>query len=352
MGRMSQHFAGLGLLLGLCLSPSASALDPGIKPLPQPVTLRACIFDPAGRNGPAANIARDLMLDAMKWGLRIELRTLTDERVVAEEFKAGQCEIAGMSTMRARQFSKSLASLDAPGNLRSPEEMKSVIRVLAHPDFMPFSIFGRYQVMGLMPIGTVYLMVRDRTQVGTDKLAGKRIAVLDWDPAQARMVSALGAQPVPSDITSFGGKFNNGQVDMIAAPAMAYEPLELHRGIGSKGGIVRYPILQATATILMRRDLVLPKIPDMDERLLQLRQYGLQFMTEFMKSLDKVEARIPASAWIDLSPEERVKLGRLLREARLGMTRDGAYDTNIMHLLRRVRCKHEPSHEECNLFDE
>lgn len=340
-------------LLLLCLaSMPALALDPGLKPLPHPVKLRACIFDPAGKNGPAANIARDLMLDALRWGLQVELRTFTDERVAADEFKAGQCELAGMSTLRARQFSRAIGSIDAPGNLRSGEEVKSLLRVLAHPDFMPFSIFGRYQVIGVIPIGTVYLMVRDRSQVGMDKLAGRRIAVLDWDPAQARMVSALGAQPVPSDITSFGGKFNNGQVDIIAAPALAYEPLELSRGIGSKGGIIRFPVFQATATVLMRRDLVLPLIPDMDERMLQLRSYGLRFINDFMKTLERTEARIPASAWIALSPEERQRYARALREARLTMTREGVYDTNIMHLLRRVRCKHEASHEECNLFDE
>jgi hypothetical protein len=34
------------------------------------------------------------------------------------------------------------------------------------------------------------------------------------------------------------------------------------------------------------------------------------------------------------------------------MTQDGVYDTSMMNLLRRVRCKHEPSNEECSLFDE
>lgn len=341
-------------LLGLLLVPlrPAVAAEPDLKPLPRPVTLKACIFDPAGRNGPSAGIANDLMLDARRWGLQVELRIYTDERVAADDFKAGQCEIVGISTMRARQFSRSLASLDAPGNLRNLDEMKALIRVLAHPDFMPFATFGRFQVIGVLPIGTVYLMFRDRAQSSLDKLAGRRVAVLDWDPAQARLVSALGAQPVPSDITSFGGKFNNGQVDVIAAPALAYEPLELSRGIGTRGGILRFPVMQATATILMRRDLVLPKIPDMDARLLQLRSYGLRFIDEFAKTLQRTEARIPATAWIDLTPAEAERYARTFREARLTMTREGAFDTNMMHLLRRVRCKHQPSHEECTLYDE
>lgn len=330
----------------------SAAADTPIKPLPQLVKLRACVFDPSGKNGPIANTAKDLMLDAMRWGLIVESHIYMDEKVALEDFKAGQCEIVGISTMRARQFSRSLGSIDAPGNLRNYEEMKTLIRALAHPDFAPFSYYGRYQIIGVVPMGSVFVMLRDRNMASIEKIAGKKIAVLDWDPAQAKMVSALGAQPVPSDLTSFGGKFNNGQVDVIAAPAMAYEPLELYRGIGSKGGIVRFPIMEATGTILMRRDLVLPKIPDLDERMLQLRDYGLRFIGEFIKGLQRAEARIPKEVWIDLSPEDEKRYGRMLREARLGMTRDGVYDTNMMQLLRRVRCKHQPGNEECSLYDE
>lgn len=348
------RFAGVRAILAAALIslPWAAFADTVIKPLPQPVKLRACVFDPTGKNGPIANTAKDLMLDAMRWGLIVEPHIYMDEKVALEDFKAGQCEIVGISTMRARQLSRSLGSIDAPGNLRNYEEMKTLIRVLAHPDFAPFSYYGRYQIIGVVPMGSVFVMLRDRSLASIEKIAGKKVAVLDWDPAQAKMISALGAQPVPSDLTSFGGKFNNGQVDVIAAPAMAYEPLELYRGIGSKGGIVRFPIMEATGTILMRRDLVLPKIPDLDERMLQLRDYGLRFIGEFIKSLQRAEARIPKEVWLDLTPEEEKRYGRMLREARLGMTRDGVYDTNMMQLLRRVRCKHQPGNEECSLYDE
>ena len=48
---------------------------------------------------------------------------------------------------------------------------------------------------------------------------------------------------------------------------MAYKPMELAKGMGDKGAAIRYPLLQATAAILIRRDLVLPRIPDLDARL-------------------------------------------------------------------------------------
>jgi hypothetical protein len=68
------------------------------------------------------------------------------------------------------------------------------------------------------------------------------------------MVQQVGAQAVSADVTNFGAKFNNHQVDIIGAPAAAFKPLELQKGLGTKGAIVNYPILQVTGNIIIRPD--------------------------------------------------------------------------------------------------
>lgn len=321
-------------------------------PLPKPVNIRFCIFDPVGANGQIANLARDLALQARKWNLIADIKVYLDERVAAEDFKAGQCDGVALTTLRARQFNKIVGSIDAPGNLRNYAEMKTLIRALANPAFQPMSITGRYQVAGVVPIGSLFVMVNDRKINSIEKAAGKRVVVLDWDTSQAKMISAIGAQPVPSDLTSYGGKFNNGQADIIAAPAMAYAPLELYRGIGKNGGIFRFPLLQATGTIMIRRDFLLPKIPDLDERMSQVRDYGLQFIDNFVETLSAAEKDIPQQLWMDLTPDDKLKYSRMLREARIKMTREGIYDPSMMNLMKKVRCRHEPSNEECSTYDE
>lgn len=320
--------------------------------LAKPVNIRVCIFDPVGAAGPIANLSKDLGLEARKWNLIVDVKIYTDERVAAEEFKAGQCEGVAITTLRARQFNRIVGSIDAPGNLRSYEEMKTLIRALANPGFAPMSITGRYQVAGVVPIGALFVMVNDRNINSIEKAAGKRVAVLDWDQSQAKMISAIGAQPVMSDITTYGGKFNNGQADIIAAPAMAYQPLELYRGIGTKGGIFRFPLLYATGSILIRRDLLLPKIPDLDARLGQVRQFGLGFIDNFINTLKTAEKDIPSNLYIDLSAADKLKYWRMLREARIKMTKDGIYDPSMMNLMKKVRCKHDPANEECSTYDE
>lgn len=331
---------------------SKAAEKAAMKPLPTLVRVRACIFDPVGNNGPIADLAKDLVLEARKYGLLVEPKIHIHEQVAAEDFKAGQCEMLGVSTLRARQFNRVVGSIDSPGNLRSYAEVKTLLRSLAHPAFEPMALVGRYQVVGVLPIGALYVMTRDRAINSIEKAAGKRVGVLDWDTSQSRMISSIGAQPVPSDITSYGGKFNNGQVDIIAAPAIAYQPLELHKGIGTKGGVFRFPLLHATGTLMIRRDLLIYKIPDLDVRLRKLREYGLGFLDNFIVRLQAAEKTIPPQVWMTLSPEEHIRYQRMLRQARIKMTADGVYDTSMMNLLKRVRCKHEPGNEECSTFEE
>lgn len=335
--------AVLGLLLATLTAQAAPA---------KLVPVKACIFDPAGANGPFAQLSRDLAVEAQRYGMRLNVKIYLQEHVAAEDFKAGQCDLVGMSTLRARQFNKMVGSIDAPGNLRTYAEVKSLLHVLANPAFQPMTITGRYQVIGVMPIGALYVMTRDRAINSIEKAAGKRVGVLDWDTSQSKMISALGAQPIPSDITSYGGKFNNGQVDIIAAPAIAYEPLELYKGIGKNGGVIRFPLLHATATIMIRRDFLIEKMPDLDKRIEQLQAYGLRFLDSHLERLKVAEKAIPGAVWMELSADEKNKYSRMLRQARIGMTQDGVYDTSTMNLLKRVRCKHDPANEECSLFDE
>ena len=54
--------------------------------------------------------AKDLALEAKKWNVNAELRLYTDERVAAEDFKAGQCELVTLSLLPFGWFVVSLFS--------------------------------------------------------------------------------------------------------------------------------------------------------------------------------------------------------------------------------------------------
>lgn len=343
-------------LNALAADPAAAAAPaapgmPAMKPFPKPMDITFCIFDILGTKGDAFSYAKDLTLEAKKWNVNATLKAYTDERIAAEDFKAGQCDGVAISTMRAKQFNFFIGSIDSPGSLPTFKHVRELIATLANPKVNALLASGPYQVAAVIPLGAAYVMVNDRQINSIEKAAGKKVAVLDFDKAQAKIVQNLGAQPVASDITSFGGKFNNGQVDVIAAPAIAYRPLELYRGLGTKGAIFRFPLAQITATILVRRD-KFKDVPDFDDRMLMMRQYAASKLDLVEKIVAKGEADIDPKYWMDLSKADQDKYVRLMREVRISMTKEGFYDKRMMSLLKKIRCHNDPGNLECTLNDE
>lgn len=345
-------FKTIALLTSLILPLQAIAAEPvglpAMKPLAKPITIKFCIFDIMGTSGDAFSYAKDLALEAKKWNINAEMRAYTDERVAAEDFKAGQCDGVAISTMRAKQFNFFIGSIDSPGSLPTWRHVRELIALLANPKMAPLTISGPYQVAAVIPLGGAYVMVNDRQIDSIEKAAGKKVAVLDFDKAQAKIVQGLGAQPVASDITNFAGKFNNGQVDIIAAPAVAFKPLELYKGLGTKGAIFRFPLVQITATVLIRRDKFIKDVPDFDDRVQKMREFAFTKLDVVERMVNASEADIPKKYWMDLTKADQDKYTRLMREVRINMTKEGMYDKKMMSLMKKVRCKVEPTNEECS----
>jgi len=305
-----------------------------------------CVFDLVGKNGDVYALMKDYQLAAKNWGADIELRVGQNEAVIAEDFKAGKCDGISVTGMRGRQFNKFTGSLDAIGAIPDLKLAVKVMQGLASPTFAKYMTNSKYEVAGVIPVADAFLMVNDRSINTVAKAAGKKIAVLDYDEAQKIMVQQIGAQAVSADVTNFGSKFNNRQVDIIGAPAAVFKPLELHKGLGTKGAIVNYPILQVTGNLIIRPD----KFP---------AGYG-QKSREWVKTqlprafgiLGKMKADIPQKYWMNIPAADKPGYQKLMRESRIDLTRRGVYDRRMMKLLWQFRCKEDRSNFECSLQDE
>lgn len=305
-----------------------------------------CVFDLVGKNGDVFALMKDYQLAAKQWGADIELKVGQNEGVIAEDFKAGKCDAVSITGMRGRQFNNFTGSLDAIGAIPDLKLAVQVMQGLASPTFAKHMVKGNYEVAGVVPVGDAYLMVRDRSINTVAKAAGKKIAVLDYDQAQKIMVQQIGAQAVSADVTNFGSKFNNGQVDIIGAPAAVFRPLELHKGLGTKGAIVNYPILQVTGNVIIRAD----KFP---------AGYG-QKSRDWIKTqlpranqiLGKMKADIPAKYWMNVPAGDQPGYQKLMRESRISLTKQGVYNKQMMKLLWQFRCKNSPKNFECSMQEE
>ena len=113
---------------------------------------------------------------------------------------------------------------------------------------------GQYEITGIIPLGAAYSFVNDRQISTLQAAAGKRVAAFDHDKAQAQLIQRVGARPVAADIMNFGTMFNNGNVDVVMAPSIAYKPLELNKGMGTKGAVHRFPMTILTYQMIFKRD--------------------------------------------------------------------------------------------------
>lgn len=305
-----------------------------------------CVFDVVGQNGPAFAFAKDYALNARKWGADIKLEAYTDERLAAEDFKTGKCDGMAVTALRARAFNKFVGSIDSIGAVPSYKHLKAIIDLLAAPQSAKYMHSGEYEVAGIIPLGAAYVFVNDRSINSVEKAAGKKIAVLDYDKSQARIVQQLGAQPVSSEIINFGTKFNNGQVDIINAPAVAYQPLELYKGLGKKGGIYRFPLVQLTADLVIRTDKFPPGFGQ------KCREFTASKFDVAVATVDKSEASIPAQYWLDIPQQDKDKYDVMMRQARIQLTQEGFYDPKMMSILKKIRCRLNPSLGECTSSEE
>jgi hypothetical protein len=305
-----------------------------------------CVFDLLGTAGESYAMMKDYALAAKQWGANVTLKPYTDERVAAEDFKAGQCDGVSLTGMRGRQFNAFTGSIDAIGAVPSNAMAKVVMSLLAKPQLAADMVNGDYEVAGVVPLGSAFLLVNDRSINTLAKAAGKKIAVLDYDKAQAKLVQKVGAQPVSADVTTFGGKFNNGQVDIIAAPAIAFKPLELHKGLGAKGAVVRFPIAQVSGNVIIRKS----KFPEGFGQ--KSREWVASQLPRALNIIGKTEAEIAAKFWMDIPANDKIGYVKLMRESRIDLTKEGIYNKKMMSLLKKVRCQQDSSSFECALNDE
>lgn len=305
-----------------------------------------CVFDVQGASGEIFALMRDYAVAAKRWGADIQLRAYPNERVATEDFKAGQCDAAFLTGIRGRQFNSFTGSMDAFGAIPSNVAAAAAIRLVSRPKLAGDMVQGNYEIAGILSLGSAYMMLHDRTLDTLTKLSGKKIAVLEHDPTQFTIAQSYGLQPVQADVHTFGGLFNNGQVDMIGAPAMLYRPMELYRGIGTNGGVMRFPMLHVTTNIIIDHS----KFPVGFGQ--KSRDWAVAQLPRVFRLIERLESDIPKETWIELSANDYVGYMRLVRETRVSMTRKGLYHPKMMRLLKRLRCVQNPNSFECSLKDE
>jgi len=313
---------GAAALMGLAAAPSASAADKTL-----------CVYDPSGAAGPTYQNAKQYQAAAVGWGVNFTLKPYTDESVASADFRNQQCDAALITGVRVQQFNRASYSLEALGLVPDYDTLKTAITVLAKPKAAGLMTSGAFETAAIFPAGEVLLFVNDRSMDDTSKIAGKRVCTMSFDKAANTMVEVVGAHPVPADIGTFASKFNNGSCDVAYAPAGAYTPLELHKGVGTAGGVVDFPVTQMTLQLLIRS----AEFPAGFGQ--SSREWSAGQFDSVRRVLEKVDGEIPASSRIAVTGDKQVKYQKLLSDTRSRLVASGAYDPTIVKLVEALAAR-------------
>lgn len=301
-----------------------------------------CVWDIVGNAGPIADAVKEYQLEALKWGVDFKVQVNTSERVITEQFRAKQCDAAIVSELRSRTFVKYPGSLFAVGAIPDTKHLRLMHQLLAAPQSASKMREGPFEVAGIVPGGAVYVFVRDRSINSLNKAIGRKVAVMGDDKYQQQMVELIGATPISVTEATAGSMFNNGAVDVLPAPAVAYGPLELYRGLTPNGGIIRFPLSQISAQLLIWHE----RFPA--EYGQKSREYFFANIDRALHEISKAEQQIDEKWWVDIPDEDKAKYEILMDETRIKAVEAGYWDGDMIKLQRRVRCKFDPQRAECS----
>ncbi len=301
-----------------------------------------CVWDPVGRNGPVMSFYSDLIPKAQAWGLSIRFIAYTDEKVAANEFKAGNCEAVLLSAILSRQFVKFGGTMDAIGAINSKKGLELALATLARPRAGQLMTQGEYEVVATFPVGSMYAFVNDRSIDSIDAFAGKRMSVLNNDPQAMKFARLAGATPVGTTLSTFAAQFNNGNVDILLMPALAYNTFELYHGLGDNGGIINYRLYYGMLQTVARKD----EFPE--DFGYNMRRYILTRLEAIDKMVKDAEAEIPQKYWIEIGQFTQDDIDHFSKRVRIALKEDKVNHPTALKLLWKIRCRLDRSRGECS----
>ena len=143
-----------------------------------PVRRTLCVWDLMGANGDTFAIMKDYRIAAAAWGVDLKLKAYSDEKIATEDFRVGQCDAAVITGLRAKPFNTFVGSLESIGSIPSYRHAKMVVSTISSPKAASLMQQGSYEVAGVLPFGSAYFFLNDRSIDEVGKLAGKKLLFL------------------------------------------------------------------------------------------------------------------------------------------------------------------------------
>jgi len=329
--RASARFLVLFCLIMLSATASSRSLD----------KRTICAWDPVGINGPVIQFFADLIPKAISWGLTIEFVPYEDENKALTDFIEKKCDMAVVTAILSRDLVPFAGTLDAIGGITSEQKLIKTLAAIASPKAEKLMTMGEYEVVASLPVGSMFAFVNDRNIKDIRHFKNKRIAILNNDIQTKKFAELTGAIPINTTLMNFSSNFNNGNLDIVIMPALAYDTFELYRGLGDKGGILDLRLFYGMIQAIARKS-------DFPEDFgTKVRRYIVNKVDTITEIINKAEKTIPHKYWIKANEQTKGELAELYKDIRLRLKVNKQFDARALSLLFKIRCLTSPEREEC-----
>ncbi len=218
---------------------------------------------------------------------------------------------------------------------------KSFLQLLNHPTIEKRLVSKNYEAVGMIPIGTAYMVLKNKNLSRVAQLRNQRIGVLPNNPPQQALVRSVGARPVYVDLSNAIVQFKQNKIDIVPAPVYGLLPYNLQKEFGPDTQVINFPLAYFGVNLIIKPQ----AYPANFGR--KIRGWFVQNSQLLTNRATQWENHLPAYYWVDVSFYEKQSYDVMVAKIRNQYVLSGYYDAYFVQLMKRLRCMDDPRYFEC-----
>ncbi len=300
-----------------------------------------CAYDPIGSQGDITRRLNDIRLYAQQYQVKFKVVTYQKEQQAIQAFDDGKCSGLAASNFNTYRYNQFMGSTAGIGLIPNNRTAKSFLQLLNHPTIEKRLVSKNYEAIGMIPIGTAYIVLKNKNLSRVAQLRNQRIGVLPNNPPQQALVRSVGAQPVYVDLSNAIAQFKQNKIDIIAAPVYGLLPYNLQKEFGPDTQVINFPLAYFGVNLIIKPQ----AYPTNFGR--KIRGWFVQNSQLLTNRATQWENHLPAYYWVDVSFYEKQSYDVMVAKIRNQYVLSGYYDAYFVQLMKRLRCMDDPRYFEC-----
>ncbi|QHH99035.1 putative solute-binding protein [Acinetobacter dispersus] len=300
-----------------------------------------CVFDPLSTKGDISRRLQDIRLYALQNQVQLDFQTFKNEKEAIQAFDQRKCSGLVASNFNTYRYNRFMGTTGGIGLIPNNRVARVFLQLLNNSNVEKRMVGADYEMLGMIPIGTAYMIMNTQQINKVSQLKNKTIGILENNPPQQALVQSVGAKPVYVDFSNAVESFKQKKIDILAAPAYGILPYNLKKEFGVDTQVVNFPMAYFAMNIVIRPQVYPAGFGH------QIRSWFVRNSNVLAAQAIQWENHLPAYYWADISGYEKQGYDAMVVKIRNRYVDSGYYDAYFVSLIKRLRCLDDPKYLEC-----